>query len=62
MIVAPAAATLGLALAVVTIAVGLVALLTRALGTLDAEDWSEPDWWPEFERAFARYAGERDAA
>jgi hypothetical protein len=46
-----------IALAVLAMTIALVALLVRALRSLDRD--AEPDWWPEFERELADYVERR---
>jgi hypothetical protein len=50
----------GLAAAGIAVTVTMIALLVRALRSIDGfGDCQEPDWWPEFESQFADYVADR---
>jgi hypothetical protein len=62
MIVLFGAVTFVIAVAALALSAGTAAVLVRLLERLEAPADREPAWWPEFERAFARYAAAWQAA
>jgi hypothetical protein len=57
MIVELVAVTSSLAVAVLGVTVGLIALLVRGLRSIDVDE--EPAWWDDFERQLRDYMARR---